>query len=158
MMTKNVKNDTICVNMKIERVEPEDIQRVLEIEKLSFKDPWSRFAFESELLNIDSIFLKAMIDDDMVGYIIVRKLVDEYHILNVAVTPEERKQGVAQALLDHVVKNLSSGKLLLLEVRKSNKAAIALYHKNGFSVLHTRKTYYSDGEDAIVMTKKIPEE
>jgi ribosomal-protein-alanine N-acetyltransferase len=144
--------------MKIKRVEPEDIGRVLEIEKLSFKDPWSRFAFESELLNIDSIFLKAMIGNDMVGYIIVRKLVDEYHIMNVAVAPEERKQGVAQALLDHVIKNLSSGKLLLLEVRKSNKAAIALYQKNGFSVLHTRKTYYSDGEDAIVMTKNIPEE
>lgn len=144
--------------MKIERVEPEDIKQVLEIEQRSFKDPWSRFAFESELLNPDSIFLKAVLDHKMIGYIVVRKLVDEFHIMNVAVTPEKRKQGVAQSLLDHVLKNLSSGKLLLLEVRKSNKEAIALYQKNGFSILHTRKGYYSDGEDAIVMTKELPEE
>jgi [ribosomal protein S18]-alanine N-acetyltransferase len=157
-MTKNVRNDTICGSMKIQRVEPEDIKQVLEIEKLSFKDPWSRFAFESELLNTDSIFLKAVIESKLIGYIIVRKLVDEFHIMNVAVTPEKRKQGIAQALLDHVMKNLSSGKLLLLEVRKSNKEAIALYQKNGFSILHTRKGYYSDGEDATVMTKELPEE
>ena len=157
MMTKNVRNDTICVIMKVERVEPEDIKRVLEIEKISFKDPWSRFAFESELLNVDSVFLKALIDNEMIGYIIVRKMFDEFHIMNIAVIPEHRKKGVAQELLDHVIKNLSSGKLLLLEVRKSNRAAIALYQKNGFRVLHTRKAYYSDGEDAVVMTKERAE-
>ena len=154
-MTKIVKNDTICDNMNIERVEPEDIKRVLEIEKISFKDPWSRFAFESELLNVDSIFLKALIGEQLVGYIVVRKMVDEFHIMNLAIMPEQRKKGVAQALLDHVIKNLSSGKLLLLEVRKSNRAAIALYQKNGFSDLHTRKAYYSDGEDAVVMIKEM---
>jgi ribosomal-protein-alanine N-acetyltransferase len=143
--------------MKVERVEPEDIKRVLEIEKISFKDPWSRFAFESELLNVDSVFLKALIDNEMIGYIIVRKMFDEFHIMNIAVIPEHRKKGVAQELLDHVIKNLSSGKLLLLEVRKSNRAAIALYQKNGFRVLHTRKAYYSDGEDAVVMTKERAE-
>lgn len=157
-MTKNVKNDTICDNMRIERVEPEDIKDVLEIEKNSFKDPWSRFAFESELTNSDSVFLKAVENNKMVGYIIVRKLIDEFHIMNVAIAPEHRKKGIAQNLIDHVLKNLKSGKLLLLEVRKSNQAAIALYQKNGFTILHTRKGYYSDGEDAIVMIKEMTEE
>ncbi len=143
--------------MKIESVAPEDVKRVLEIEKLSFKDPWSRFAFESELLNKDSIFLKALTDNNIAGYIIVRKLLDEFHIMNIAVSPEYRKKGIAQALLDQATKNLSSGKLLLLEVRKSNIAAISLYQKNGFCTLHTRKAYYSDGEDAVVMTKEISE-
>ena len=157
-MTKIVSNDTICGKMKIERVEPEDIKDVLEIENNSFKDPWSRFAFESELVNNDSIFLKAIEYNKIIGYIIVRKLIDEFHIMNVAIAPEYRKKGFAQKLIDHILQNLSSGKLLLLEVRKSNQAAISLYQKNGFTILHTRKAYYSDGEDAIVMTKDITEE
>jgi len=144
--------------MRIERVEPEDIKEILEIEKNSFKDPWSNFAFESELTNSDSIFLKAVEKNKMIGYIIVRKLLDEFHIMNVAVAPTSRRKGVAQKLIDHVLKNLSSGKLLLLEVRKSNQAAISLYQKNGFTILHTRKAYYSDGEDAIVMIKELTEE
>jgi [ribosomal protein S18]-alanine N-acetyltransferase len=157
-MTKNGKNDTICGNMRIERVEPEDLKEVLEIEKNSFKDPWSKFAFELEFVNNDSVFLKAIENNKMIGYIVVRKLIDEFHIMNVAIAPEHRRKGVAQSLIDHVFKNLSSGKLLLLEVRKSNLAAIALYQKNGFTILHTRKAYYKDGEDAIVMTKEIAEE
>jgi len=157
-MTKNVNNDTICGNMKIERVEPKDIKDIIEIEKNCFKDPWSSFSFESELTNADSIFLKAIEDDKMIGYIIIRKLLDEFHIMNVAIAPEYRRKGFAQKLIDHMFENLSSGKLLLLEVRKSNQAAISLYQKNGFTLLHTRKAYYSDGEDAVVMMKEIIKE
>jgi len=154
-MTKNVKNDTICGNMKIKRVEPSDLKHIVEIEAASFKDPWPRIAFESELWNSDSMFLKAVIKDNIIAYMILRKLVDEFHIMNIAVAPEHRKKGIAQKLLTYALENLKGGKLLLLEVRNSNKAAIALYQKNGFTVLHTRKRYYSDGEDAIVMTKEI---
>ena len=144
--------------MNICRVEPEDLKKIEEIEKLCFKTPWSLLAFESELMNSDAIFLKAVLDSKIVGYIIIRKIVDELHIMNIAVEPTNRKKGIAQELLNYIFNNLSSGKLMLLEVRKSNIAAIELYKKNGFNGLHVRKAYYSDGEDAVVMVREAIKE
>lgn len=91
------------------------------------------------------------------GYLITRTLPPEMEILNIAVSSKFRRQGIAHAMMTWV---LEVGKRrgctdVYLEVRVSNAAAIKLYESFGFSVIHTRKKYYSDKEDALVMGAKL---
>ena len=81
-------------------------------------------------------------------------ILDELHILNIAVNKKYREQGLATMLLKKIEQIFGCGKLMLLEVRVSNSAAMSLYKKLGFKELYRRKNYYPDGEDAIVMEKK----
>ena len=93
----------------------------------------------------------------MVGYACETVLFDEGEIANVAVSPERRGQGLGKRLMDWLeerAKSLGAEKLFL-EVRVSNAPALALYNGCGFEPLAVRKKYYPDGEDALVMTKKL---
>lgn len=154
-MTKIVKNDTNCAFFKVERLLKSDLKSVLEIENLSFSHPWSQNLFEEELSNNSSICLKTSSSDNkIVGYILLRNIVDETHLLNIALHPDYRKKGLAKKMIETYEKKFCSGKLILLEVRVSNKPALELYKKLGFKQLYVRKRYYPDGEDAIVMEKK----
>jgi ribosomal-protein-alanine N-acetyltransferase len=92
--------------------------------------------------------------DKIVGYAVIDKWPDQEHLVSIAVVPESRKKGVGQALLDHMTKRVKRGNLRL-EVRKSNKAAMELYRKNGFVQTGVAHSYYTDGEDAIQMEKVI---
>jgi len=154
LMTKNGKKDTICGNLKIEKMLKSDLPEVIKIENLSFNSPWLLSYFESELEYPDSTCLK-IIDDNkaLLGYIILRYFVDEVHIMNIAVHPDYRKKGIATKLIEYVLKDVSKDKFMLLEVRRTNIAAQELYKKMGFVELYARKAYYADGEDAIVMVR-----
>ena len=155
-MTKNAKSDVNCSFFKIERLLKADLKKLMEIEKISFSHPWSLSLFEGELDNPSSTCLKILTKDSIfVGYIVTRDIVDETHILSIAVHPDFRRKGLAKMLIETCEKNFCGGKLLLLEVRVSNEPAIGLYKKLGFKQLYVRKRYYPDGEDAIVMEKKL---
>lgn len=143
-----------CNNFYITKVLPEDLKDICQIENVSFKDPWSLDSFKYELNNSDSIFFKLTKNNGILGYIILRKMLDELHILNIAIKPEYRGQGLSKILLEYVIKEFGKNKLILLEVRTSNIVAQELYKKYGFVTVHTRKSYYPDGEDAIVMIKQ----
>ncbi len=154
-MTKNAKSDANCTFFKIERLLKTDLKKLMEIEKISFSHPWNLALFESELDNTSSTCLKILThDSSFAGYIILRDIVDETHILSIAIHPNFRRKGLAQTLIETCEKNFCCGKILLLEVRVSNEPAIELYKKIGFKPLYVRKRYYPDGEDAIVMEKK----
>lgn len=133
----------------------EDIPRVLEIERQSFRTPWPRDAYTHELTeNRLAAYLVARADDDIVGFAGMWVILDEAHITTIAVDPAYRGQHVGERLLVGLIDSaLSRGaRWMTLEVRKSNDTAQALYKKYGFREIGVRKGYYSDNrEDAIVM-------
>jgi len=140
----------------IREMTEEDLDEVVQIERMSFPSPWSRALFERERL---TPFAKAFIareipPDRVVGYLFFWLVSSEMHILNLAVHPELRQGGIATRLLrfgiDYCRKN--GVKEFTLEVRRSNYRAIALYRRFQFQPWGIRPRYYSDsGEDAIVM-------
>ena len=138
----------------------EQIAAVLEIEAASFRRPWSRRVFEEELACKDAAHFAVLSPDSrrVVGYIFVRVVRGEMHLLKIAVAPSWRRCGVAAwALKQFFRESRRQGvDTVVLEVRATNRAAIALYTKLGFVRVGTRPRYYSDtGEDALVMAKKL---
>ena len=152
-MTKNGKKDTICGKLKIEKMLASDLPSIMEIENICFSTPWKLSYFESEMGYSDSTCLTIRCNKKIIGYVILRTFVDETHIMNIAIHPDYRKNGIATKAIEYVFENISKGNFMLLEVRTSNIAAQNLYKKMGFTHLYTRKAYYDDGEDAIVMVK-----
>lgn len=143
-------------NWRIRKTAVSDLDGILEIEKASFMAPWSRRAFESELVRPGGISLTAEVDFRPIGYAMGWFVTDELHIANLAVHPEWRRQGVGESLLNALFDASSDAVWAGLEVRQSNAAAIALYQKSGFVKTGLRKKYYTDeGEDAVLMEKSL---
>lgn len=132
------------------------LDEVVELERVCFPDPWSRNMLKEELENDLAAFLVALDGEGAVaGYAGLQVVLDEGYILNVAVRPDCRRQGVAGQLLQ-VFLNFAKGNqlaFLTLEVRASNYPAIALYGSRGFRGVGRRKNYYEHPrEDAVIMT------
>jgi len=140
----------------------EDLDGVMEIERQSFPTPWSRGLFERELL---LSYAQAFVAVDaptgrVVGYLCFWLVEGETHILNLAVHPERRRQGIASQLLHYGLdySRQQGAEEITLEVRRSNYKAIALYRSFLFQPQGIRRRYYSDsGEDAVIMTLHLDE-
>ena len=106
------------------------------IERLSYPTPWSRSMFAGEMAKPSSLCLGAFDSDRdrLVGYLIVSRYVDAWHVMNVAVQPDYRRRGIARLLLEHVFElTADDGRRgYTLEVRVSNAEAIRLYERLGF--------------------------
>ncbi len=126
------------------------------LEKLCFSSPWSADSLMEELENSFAFFLVAFFEDEMAGYIGIQEIAGECNITSIAVLPEFRRKGIAQAMLTAAeagARERNCG-FITLEVRLSNNTAIALYRKNGFIVAGERKDFYSNPvENALLMTK-----
>lgn len=132
------------------------LDEVAQLEKKCFVHPWSRQSLESELANENSLFLTALDDNRVVGYIGMNVVVDEGYIFNVAVDENYRKKGIGSVLIRELVTFGKKNNLcfLTLEVRESNKNARSLYSKFGFIKVGERKDYYKEPvENAVLMTK-----
>jgi ribosomal-protein-alanine N-acetyltransferase len=141
-----------------------DLGRVAEIEKSCFADPWTKGAFRSLLTGLPAIFQVAVFppDDVIRGYAIAFSVGEDAEILNLAVDPAFRGQGLAGKMLDAVLIELAArgARTAFLEVRESNEAARALYRSRGFVEIGNRKRYYRRPvEDALVLRKmlEVPE-
>ena len=132
------------------------LDEVAELERVCFPDPWSRNMLKEELENDLAAFLVALDGQGAVtGYAGLQVVLDEGYILNVAVRPDCRRQGVAGQLLQVFLDFAKGNQLafLTLEVRASNYPAIALYGSRGFRGVGRRKNYYEHPkEDAVIMT------
>lgn len=136
-----------------------DLDEVMEIQRASFKNPWSLELFKRELTHDwSTIFLaeenRPGDQPRILGFLIFWLVHDEVHILNVATAPQARNRGVARMLIEATLEKgrKSSCTLATLEVRRSNEPAINLYKSYGFRPVGVRPNYYVDeGEDAIVM-------
>jgi ribosomal-protein-alanine N-acetyltransferase len=128
----------------------------------SFSAPWTREMFDQELHHSDvSDSLVAQLEGRVAGYVLWWYVVDEVHIVNVAVHPSFRRRGVARRLLQAVFERAAARGMSIatLEVRVHNEAAIGLYDSLGFRQIAIRKGYYADnGEDALVMLKALRSE
>lgn len=133
------------------------VSRVAELEKLCFSDPWSEKSVTSELENELSLWLVAEEDGIVCGYVGSQTVLDETDMMNIAVAPNCRRQGVAAALIADLVDRLKArgSRCLRLEVRESNAPAIALYLHLGFTQLGVRKNYYRNPkENALILGKE----
>ena len=133
------------------------VSQVAALEKICFTDPWSEMSIASELQNLWSYWLVALEGDRVIGYVGSQSSIDEADIMNVAVHPDFRRQGIAEALINRLVADLKERDIhaLLLEVRVSNTPAITLYEKLGFSQVGRRKNYYHNPkEDALILRKE----
>jgi ribosomal-protein-alanine N-acetyltransferase len=137
----------------------DDLDEVLDIERVSFQTPWSRGAFRYELTqNRVARSLVVRLGRQLAGYLCLWEIGHEIHITNLAVRPDLRRRGVARALLGHVMEGARRDgvELVFLEVRPTNLEALALYESFGFRVIGRRKGYYFDtGEDALVMEARL---
>lgn len=128
------------------------------LEHICFSMPWTRDFLMSQLPDDRHIFIAAADGDEVLGYVGMMYVVDEGYISNVAVAPEHRRHGIADALILDLLRRCTALGLsfVTLEVRAGNAPAIALYEKHGFSPVGRRKNYYDfPKEDAILMTKKF---
>ncbi len=130
-----------------------DLPAVAAIERRAFPTPWSIAMFVLELSKPSGVCLAATIDGALVGYTICSRYDNVWHVMNIAVDPSVRRQGIASALLAELYARAGGDRAqFTLEVRRSNRAAIDLYERDGFRVAGLRRRYYQDnGEDALIM-------
>ena len=143
--------------MTITEMNATHVPQVAELERLCFADPWSEKSVASELDNKWALWLVAVEDDRVTGYIGSQTSIDETDVMNVAVHPDFRRRGIAEALINALVAELKNrgSHALMLEVRSSNAQAITVYEKLGFVQVGCRKNYYRNPkEDALILRKE----
>lgn len=134
-----------------------DLPPVISIERRSFTSPWSPGMFVLEMSKDSTIGLVAEIEQGIVGYIVLSRYDRAWHLMNVAVDPDRRRSGIATVLIGEALERIGPEDAVTLEVRPSNRSAIALYEGLGFRPFGHRHGYYPDnGEDALVMWRGDP--
>ena len=143
--------------MRIVTMNPAHVAQIAQIEKVCFSDPWSEKSVASELENELSLWLVAEEDGQVCGYVGSQTVLGETDMMNVAVHPDFRRRGIAEALVNALVEALKAkgSHCLTLEVRASNSPARELDEKLGFSRIGTRKNYYRNPkEDGLILRKE----
>jgi ribosomal-protein-alanine N-acetyltransferase len=139
--------------LTIRRLIYADLPHVIAIERRSFPTPWSLAMFVLELSKASGICLAALDGDELVGYCVCSRYDTVWHLMNIAVDPDRRRERAAAALLTRLFADADApGEQYTLEVRPSNAGAITLYESFGFKRAGLRKGYYHDNkEDALIM-------
>jgi ribosomal-protein-alanine N-acetyltransferase len=153
---------------KIRKFEPDDLQDVMRINRVCLPENYTDMFFVDLHERFPDTFIVALEDHEMVGYIMCRVevglsnfglggLIRKGHVVSLAVMPTARRKGVASALLKAAMDGMCGYKArqIYLEVRVTNEAGVKLYKKLGLETTRTIPGYYSDGEDAYVMSKKL---
>jgi ribosomal-protein-alanine N-acetyltransferase len=153
---------------KLRKFTPDDLHSVMQINRVCLPENYMDFFFMDLHQRFPETFIVAEENRKILGYIMCRievglanfglgGLIRKGHVVSIAVLPQGRRKGVAQALMIAAMEGMShyKAKLCYLEVRVTNDAGVSLYKKLGFEASRTIKGYYSDGEDAYVMTKKL---
>lgn len=145
--------------VQIERMQCEDLQHVMGIEKEAFPDPWHESFFKRELRKKreHAYLYVAKLDKRVIGYIIFYIFSGEGHIYNIAVDTAYRRRGIGKYLLESALEIIEKNGVdeVFLEVSVRNTAALELYKKYHFQVFGVRKRYYSNGDDAYVLRKEM---
>jgi len=138
---------------------PSDLDGVMAIEEVSFPTPWSREMFIEDFpRDFSDTLVAAGTDDEVLGYAVCWTIAGESHLLNIAVHPARRGQGIGRALLTECIRRAAraGASLIYLEVRAGNDAAQRLYRSMGFEFRGIRKGYYTDtAEDAVIFDREV---
>lgn len=147
------------MDIQILPMQPCHTAQIAALEQICFSDPWPEQIIAHELENELSLWLCAIDGDTVAGYIGSQTVLGEADMMNVAVSPAYRRQGIGRALvlaLCETLKTQMQATVLILEVRDSNAAAIALYEGLGFTQIGLRKNYYQHPkEDARILRKDL---
>jgi [ribosomal protein S18]-alanine N-acetyltransferase len=146
-------------DLEIRRLTYADLPQVIAIERRAFPTPWSLAMFVLELSKPAGICLAGVRDGELVGYLVCSRYDTIWHLMNVAVDPDLRREGIASSLLVRLFELADKpSEQYTLEVRTSNDAAIRLYERFGFRAAGRRRAYYHDNrEDALIMWRTVPE-
>ena len=144
--------ETAVGAMRIRRLTYSDLPAVISIERRSFPTPWSLAMFVLELSKPSGICLAATNErDELLGYLVCSRYDSVWHLMNVAVNPGRRREGIATRLITRLFDEGGTSPYTL-EVRVSNVEAITMYERFGFRSAGVRRRYYHDnGEDAVIM-------
>jgi ribosomal-protein-alanine N-acetyltransferase len=143
--------------IRIRRLVYSDLPSVLSIERRSFQTPWSLAMFVLELSKPLGICLAVTDEQRLVAYLVCSRYADVWHLMNVAVSPDRRREGIASQLLERLFDEAGVQARYTLEVRTSNHGAIAMYERFGFRRAgHRRRYYHDNGEDALIMWLEAP--
>ena len=136
--------------------EARHVDAMAAIEQESFRDPWSKHAYEDELKNPLACYVIAEAEGQVVGFAGLWHILNEGHITKVAVKSAFRGQGIGKTLMLALLAEAKRMRIegVTLEVRVGNASAIHLYNKTGFTGAGIRPGYYPDGEDAMIMWRK----
>jgi [ribosomal protein S18]-alanine N-acetyltransferase len=146
------RTSEVAGEVAIRRLAYSDLPSVISIERRSFPTPWSLAMFVLELSKPSGICLAATEDGNLLGYLVCSRYDQVWHLMNVAVAPERRRAGIARSLIARLVEEGGGDLPFTLEVRVSNRPAIAMYERLGFRSAGVRPRYYQDnGEDALIM-------
>jgi ribosomal-protein-alanine N-acetyltransferase len=153
---------------KLRKFNPDDLQSVMHINRVCLPENYTDMFFMDLYQRFPETFIVAEENGSIVGYVMCRVevglsnfglggLVRKGHVVSIAVMPEARRKGVATALISASMEGMSfyRARQIFLEVRVTNGTGIELYRKLGFEVTRTISGYYSDGEAAYVMSKKL---
>lgn len=143
--------------MEMKRMNEQHVSQIAALEQICFSDPWSLNSIAGELHNPLSLWLVCEEDGVVQGYVGSQTVLGETDMMNIAVSPEARRRGIAQGLISALVEELKrrGSHCLTLEVRASNIPAIALYKKLEFSQVGRRLNYYRNPkEDALILRKE----
>jgi len=146
--------------MNVRNMHAQDVATVLDIEQNANQFPWDKKSFEDSLKTGHQAWVFYEKTDEIVGFAIVQRVLDEAHLLNICVKPAAQGRGLGKVILQHVIDyaNSISAVIILLEVRRSNERAQQLYLQSGFNEMSVRKGYYpaKEGrEDAILMAMDL---
>ena len=144
-------------NIEIREMNVQDLEAIKNSLKTNFDDFWTYGILKSEIDNINSRYIVAIQDNEIVGFAGVLINIDSAEIMNIVVRKDMRKKGIGNILLKNLINCSKDLKCIsiTLEVNEKNLPAIELYIKNGFEKVGIRKKYYNNEYDAILMTKKI---
>lgn len=145
-------------NIKISKMTISDLNEIEDILFSDFDDFWNINIFKSELLNPNSKYIVAKIDNKIVGYAGIWKAVDDVHITNIVTAKNLRRQNIGSILLSNLIEMAKAENgitSITLEVNCNNLPAKKLYEKSGFEIVGLRKKYYNNIDDAIIMTKEL---
>ena len=131
------------------------VAAVAALEEANFTTAWPESAIRDELTNKLSLWLVAVEDGTVLGYVGSQTVLEEADMMNIAVEESARRRGIARTLVEELVRQLPAY-CLTLEVRASNAPAIALYDSLGFAQVGLRRNYYRNPrEDALILRKEI---
>lgn len=155
LLRHHLPGDIVTMEFEIKPLTEADLPRVIAIEDACYPDPWSETHFRQELQQVHAQVDLCWAGSELAGYLCYWLIAGEMQILNVATAPSFQRRGVARRLMDHAFEVCRARGLdrAYLEVRVGNRPAIELYRGFGFVEDGTRKRYYSDGEDALLMVK-----
>jgi len=149
----------VAVPVRVRRMQPADLDRVMAIERAAYEFPWTEGILR-DCLRVGYSCWVLEERERILGYVILSVAAGEAHLLNLCIDPACRRQGYGRRLLEHAlsVAGRLGAETLYLEVRVSNAAAIALYHAQGFNEIGVRPDYYparNGREDALVMARVL---